>query len=322
MAFYPSHPTTFAPAYAPQGLAPQPYQAPPIPPCSICAYGSTTPPTVRAALRIQDYNAGLNGLIAYLPPKDCVPDHSIAHQQPLVLGDGAFKHPCVILGTSPCGHMVQCLPATSWGGQSLEQKWRNIRNPQMMAEKRFLWSALKRRDTVPHNDLGSLDHSGPEMPSQTYIHKDHAYWIEWSFLDHFKHADGKRQLTAESFQRLVQQYQAAVDHIRIYGRCSSPSSSPRCSPRTPPTPPHYYQGPANGYFTPCLGSHASMPMQQLPSPPPSPPALFQLQARANKAIAIVRPTSPSEQHAASTPGETTVAQPNSAEPKTTTAGLL
>ncbi|KAK5114958.1 hypothetical protein LTR85_009996 [Meristemomyces frigidus] len=207
MTYYPFHPSTFDLAFARPATAPLPYVA--STGCSICAYGFT-PAVVRTALTQEDYTVGLNGLIAHLPTQTSVPGTSIAHQQPEVLNDRAFDHPCVILSTSDCGHMVFCLPATSWGRKSFDQKWHAIRNPQLLAEKRNLYAALKRHDTVPHNLLGELEHSGPEMPTQTYIHKDHGFWIEWSFLNHFKPVGCLRRLTLADQRSAQRSYSAGV----------------------------------------------------------------------------------------------------------------
>ncbi|KAK5138255.1 hypothetical protein LTR08_003316 [Meristemomyces frigidus] len=173
--------------------------------CGACKHSGQYGNLSSRGLGPSDFINGLSGLIAQLPAHESLPySFSCISQQQDALNPGAFGHPCVILGLSPCGHMARCLPATSFGGRTFQQKWHGLGDPAKQAEKRNSWLPLQRQETMSHNEHGVLQHTGLPMPKATYIGLEGAYWIEWSLLNHFMLNQGSRRLHTESLNKLTQ----------------------------------------------------------------------------------------------------------------------
>lgn len=145
----------------------------------------------RSSRHLQETDVHL-GTITRLPDKVSLPGSSYANSQD-ALNDGAFGHPGVIIRRTTCGHLVFCLPVTSFGDATIQEKYAQSPNCKVMDQ----YLPLRRRGTKAHHSLPILDHSGPSMPKQSYVHLDHGYWIEWANLERFKGEN--RRLTQESY---------------------------------------------------------------------------------------------------------------------------
>ena len=198
--FYPSPYPSLFPSTFRQSAAPS--SSPSIT-CGVCQHGTGN---VNKTFNPRNLSAQdlANGLIAQLPAINRQSYAlSCASQQTKALHPNALSHPCVIINLSPCGHMVHCLPATSWGNKMFQQKWAGIRNAVTFAETSNAWLPLLQPNTVPHNSLGPLQHTGFPMPKTTYIGLNDAFWIEHELLEHFMPGQAPRQLLPESFSRLT-----------------------------------------------------------------------------------------------------------------------
>ena len=213
------------------------------------------------------------GTVAWLPKQANLSQQSVAHQQ---LNKEAFGHPCVIIAHSTCSHLVFCLQACSFGGRTIQQKYSTGRNVRRQLDS---YLALRRRDTVPHNELGELDHTGSDMQKQTYVHLEYGYWIEYDTLT----ITGNRCLTPSSLSRAVELYYGAEMHRRRFGSDSNKRLRSRSPPTTPSPPPMAWRCPTfTPYVVPSITPIA-------PSITPTASPLFVTPARRNRAVQITVP---------------------------------
>ena len=177
------------------------------PRCTVCSNAPTSGPFLPG---------DPSGAISWLPRKHEIPSNSCAHQQ-AVLNNGAFHHPCLIAMTSVCGHLVFCMPITSFGNGTIQGKYAPCHNPQRKERIFSEYVALRNRETIPHNLLGELDYTGQRMDKQSYVHLDLGYWVEWYNIG----GKGIHYLTAESLQRVRQLYANAEIDRRQFGSMSA-----------------------------------------------------------------------------------------------------
>ena len=174
----------------------------------------------------------------------------------------------MIIGRSSCGHLAQCLPGTLFGGKTIQTKYAAARKGHAVFEE---YMALARSDTLRHGPLPSLGHSGPEMPKQTYVQLDNAYWIEWHLLTRFQPRAAPRRLSGHSLQEVLGRYQARrqMGVGSRLGRRQNPPPVRTPSPSPPPT---------------------SFQVGWVPSPPPTPPqAPTWVTVAANERPTFVKP---------------------------------
>lgn len=87
------------------------------------------------------------------------------------------------------------------GYESIQGKFARYVNAKKKTTIMNEYVAVKRANTVPHNTLGDLHHSGPETPLQSYVHLDYGFWIEQEYLTKF--TGDCRKLTSTSYQHLM-----------------------------------------------------------------------------------------------------------------------
>lgn len=267
------------PSHSPQDLAAVLPGAPACPRCT--GYGPC--PTIQRRLSPHDAKQGLIGTVAYLPSfQDAQAAGSCIFGQPHV-NPAAFQHPCVILETSACGHLSFCAPVTSFGGNSLADKYARA---SRRTQERFFWEyiAMEGVDGThsPVNDLGTLRIAGAQLEKRSYCHLAEGYWIEWDNLSRFNKM-GRRVLDAESIQLVRWAYAVAEHHRSVIGIQDkfSPSSSP-----VKKIPPPLLQLPSDNFALPPVWQQ--VPVQQM-----DPFAQgFVIPKRGSHAIAIVAPPSP------------------------------
>lgn len=167
--------------------------------CNTCTRGSPCQFYTQRPLDQQYHHEfGFKGLIAQLPLQSKVDRESIAHQQ---LNDGAFQHPCVIYQTSSCDHLAYCLPATSFGGKTVTQRFRSWDDSWARTKRMNKYLPLEgEKPAEAHNANGTLKHDGCDMPSPTKIELDGGYWIEIANLEPFR--GPARRLTGEALEKL------------------------------------------------------------------------------------------------------------------------
>ena len=90
------------------------------------------------------------------------------------LNDGAGGHPCLVAARSDCGHLLFCMPITSFDGRGLAEKYVYCRNPETLREIMGQYVPMEHDD---NSDTISLAHghelaetTGPRLPKQSYIH--------------------------------------------------------------------------------------------------------------------------------------------------------
>jgi hypothetical protein len=131
-------------------------------------------------------------------------------QQQRALNAGAFNHPCVVLKSSSCSHLVYCAPCTSFGGKGIKAKF-NKANKNSDAFYRHL--SIKREGSQPHSSLPELHLQatcGPKKP--TYIVLGKGFWIERWALNTYR-IDGQAQvLQSASLEFLKYAHQIAESY--------------------------------------------------------------------------------------------------------------
>ncbi|KAK5114955.1 hypothetical protein LTR85_009993 [Meristemomyces frigidus] len=108
---------------------------------------------------------------------DDLPQHSIIHQQPWIT-IGLSDHPVIIIGLKDDGRVAVCLPVTSFGQQTIQEKYNNA---GVAARARILGSymAIQQGDkTVPHNDMPVLQLADGLMLKQSYANMGGFFEIE------------------------------------------------------------------------------------------------------------------------------------------------
>jgi hypothetical protein len=169
-------------------------------PTSFCSTCCGTPPNVEHS----DFTQAVTpGEMAWLPSMQdlTAAGHTwCAEQQPRDLNAGAFNHPCIILKSSGCGHLMYCAPCTSFGGRSIQAKYDKA-NKNSDAFYRHL--SISNNHSSPHSDLPELQlqsTSGP--PKSTYVVLGKGFWIEKWALTPFGVAGRPQILQADSLHIL------------------------------------------------------------------------------------------------------------------------
>lgn len=126
----------------------------PVSGCSVCRCNRSDVANGTDRLNDSDSRKGLNGLITWLPQQRNISPDSCAFQK---LNSGAFNHPCVVIETSQCAHLVFCLQVTSFRDGTIQDKYSRCRNPREKDRIFNEYLALRNHDTVAHNQLGELD---------------------------------------------------------------------------------------------------------------------------------------------------------------------
>ena len=189
------------------------------------------------------------GLIALLPERHDIEAPSIVHSEAHGVNATAFRHPCVILSFSQCGHMVFCLQVTSFRERDIHEKYSQCRPGEFKARMFNEYIALQQsQGTFRHNVLGELAHSGPDMEKQSYIHLEYAFWIE---VHNLKHLPGNliRDFTPQTLDYLTQLWVDAEVYRSVHGSTgegrlsTSPSPSSSRDRSRQSTPAHRRPGP-------------------------------------------------------------------------------
>ncbi|EME38595.1 hypothetical protein DOTSEDRAFT_39566 [Dothistroma septosporum NZE10] len=197
---------------------------------------ASLPCNFRDALSKQyDSSESRVGIIAKLPAKHCLKNSGSVVLSQAQVNDNAYCHPCLTLTTSKCGRLVFCAPMTSFGNNSITEKY--SRAGQYARDNVFYeYVALNNRDAASHSTLPILRHEGLDMLKPTYVHLDSGFWIEWDCLA--VQQGGRRHLTAPSLVIARELYALAENHRQRYG---SSSKIPTNAQRGPCTT-TYHQG--------------------------------------------------------------------------------
>lgn len=150
----PSPPPTEAPPSLERGLAPRSFC------CSKCERPIIPEPS--GSLQ-HPALAGIRWLpsIYHLPTAS-----SVIRHQPRVLNEGAGNHPCVVALVSDCGHLLFCMPVTSFNGDGIMAKYAGAKDPQEWYEQ---YMPLAENNTIPTHSRGMLAYKGDKLKSQSYV---------------------------------------------------------------------------------------------------------------------------------------------------------
>ncbi|KXT03204.1 hypothetical protein AC578_4744 [Pseudocercospora eumusae] len=195
---------------------------PPVP--STYSANSFYPSRLHHPLHPQDVKGGLQGLFAFLPYQNQIPETSVVHSQ--------------------------LNKVTSFNGQALQEKYARAN------DKSILWQYLQiNHPASPReapNGLGELFLTGGSMKKPSYVNLNGGFWIEWQYLSKFGHT-GRTALTAESYFTATWAYAVAEQHRQqatasLACQIARPASPPLAFDELPYTGPAYY--PAVPAFTP------------------------------------------------------------------------
>jgi hypothetical protein len=147
-----------------------------LPPTSFCSTCCGTPPNVDHSDFTQ---TEIPGEMAWLPSMNdlTAAGHTwCAEQQPRDLNAGAFNHPCIILKSSACDHLVYCAPCTSFGGRGIQAKYDKA-NKNSDTFYRHL--SISSEHSSPHSELPKLQLQSTSGPKKsTYVVLGKGFWIE------------------------------------------------------------------------------------------------------------------------------------------------
>jgi hypothetical protein len=185
-----------------------------------------------------DYQLADEGLIVMLPDENKV-QAACPHPwylQQAALNPGAYFHPVLIL--RQVGDIVFAAPITSFGEKTLHEKYSNASKAAWdRISQSFIVIRRKESATVDINTIGQLEHSGRDLQKQSYVNLNHGFWMPRHCLETFR--GGERKLTATSLKTAQRAFGRAESHRRVNGLSSRvpEAKAARQLPTPPPSPP-------------------------------------------------------------------------------------
>jgi hypothetical protein len=152
------------------------------------------------------------GELAWLPSIQdlTAADNTFCVEKQRTLNAGAFDHPCVVLKSSSCSHLVYCAPCTSFGGKGIKAKFDKA-NKNSDAFYRHL--SIKSEGSQPHSSLPELHLQANGGPKKTtYIVLGKGFWIERWALNTYRIGGQAQVLQPASLEFLKYAHQIAESY--------------------------------------------------------------------------------------------------------------
>ncbi|KXT09593.1 hypothetical protein AC579_2508 [Pseudocercospora musae] len=183
----------------------------------------------------------LQGLIAFLPCQEKIPESSVIHRQ--------------------------LNKVTSFNGQALQEKYTRANDKSILWQYLQIYHPAAPREAP--NGLGELFLTGDSMAKPSYVNLNGGFWIEWQCLSKFGRT-GRVALAAESYFIATWAYAVAEQHRQqvtasLACQIARPASPPLAFEDVPYMGMVYYPAPAFSPSSPPLeGLNAGAPEFAMP----------------------------------------------------------